>query len=935
MDAGHGRKGLMHVLRGASRFARSRAALFALAAAAALWALFLRPLPRHARSAIPYALYVAAPPRELVQGDHLQLLYHFDLLRSYLRGDIPWFRNLYEFNTSDADIPARPDFCYFPFALPYAALREVGASPAFAWNVAQALSVLLGFFLCRALARRCGAGSGGATAAAALATCVPYRWVVLAGGSPTGFGIGLVPGVALGLDIAVRDRKARGGALAGAMVLCCYAADLHCFLFAALAAPFWCAASLLICDESPFTRRRACGVVRALVPFAAGGALAAAIGTAAKRAYASTSVAGGRTLAEIEAHSPDWHAFFDPHYFSHYPDMFHMGRLLPAALFAAGLALVASAALGIARARTSRRRAALAASSAQGSPRPIVLHPAFSNGPGAGQPGPWKRLSDLRAALAGLLFAAGILAVVALALGTHGPEDGLPLRALRKLVPPFRLVRQPLKAFCLLPAFYAAFFALAWRAARTAPALFRAVFPRAAEQAAPVWMRRHWPLSAPSASPRRTARRSLRTRRAALFAAATLFIALIALDCSRGVHAGLCVLPPPNKAWSAVAADAAARGATPRALVLPVWPGDSSWSSTYEYRAMQSGVRMLNGYAAVTRPDYVERVFRRFETMTEGDFTPDQAAGLREFGVTAIILQEDAFPAKVSPFAFGRTLRRHLANPALRLVAHDRGAWVFAPEAKTADLPREHRAEDSALAAPTRVWTLSEPQTNAATRVRSFAAANAGRCGWLVRAEADRELTLVTWAKGDSDSVRTNSFPAVADAPSGSWRVEWVPAPDPGQELWTHLATPGQARISYVAYAENPALGQAPRPAADGTLRLGAADLIHEFGSTVLDESGEPRGLRFEPVSDSDDSVVAIYGPRLPLPLPPGRYSLAAESDCGGFAPTVGEIETDGTTPIDFAIIWDGKTPSTLFCAALRPVKNKQPAESRTTETDK
>ncbi|MBR1609110.1 MAG: hypothetical protein IJ678_05790, partial [Kiritimatiellae bacterium] len=143
------------------------AVLGPLAAAVATWCIFMRPLPAFFRSGIPYGSYAAAPPRQLVQGDHLQLLYHFDLLRAYVRGDLPWFRDLYEFCTADADVPARPDFCYFPFALPYAALRGLGCGQAAAWNAVQLLSVLLGFFFCRALARRCGAGSGAATAVAA------------------------------------------------------------------------------------------------------------------------------------------------------------------------------------------------------------------------------------------------------------------------------------------------------------------------------------------------------------------------------------------------------------------------------------------------------------------------------------------------------------------------------------------------------------------------------------------------------------------------------------------------------------------------------------------------------------------------------------------------------------------------------------------------
>ena len=286
-----------------------------------------------------------------------------------------------------------------------------------------------------------------AAAVAALAACVPYRWVTLSGGSPTGFGMGLVPGVALGVDLAVRDRSVRGGLLAGALVLCCYAADLHCFLFSVLALPLWGLVALLRSPDNPFARRRRfLRLCAALSPIALGGAATAALGMLARSAYEKTDVSGGRTLSEIERLSPDWHAFFDPTYFSHRPEQFHMGRVLPLLLTVAGVVLLAAflaAAIGLIR----RRKDAPFRTPA------ILFHPAFFRRTDRSDaPGPWRRSAFLRTAFAGLLLAAAILFAFLLALGTHGPCDALPLRLVRKLVPPFRMVRQPIKVFCLLPA---------------------------------------------------------------------------------------------------------------------------------------------------------------------------------------------------------------------------------------------------------------------------------------------------------------------------------------------------------------------------------------------------------------------------------------------------------------------------------------------------
>ena len=937
------------------RHPRLRAALALAALALALWAAFLRPLPAHVARGIAYTCYAGdAPARTLVQGDHLQLLYHFDLFDSYLRGRLPWFRNLWEFNTSDEARPPRPDLCYFPFALPYSLARSAGASDAFAWNLAQWLSILLGLAFCHALARRCGAGPGAALACAALATCVPYRWVVLAGGSPTGFGMGLVPGVALGVDIAVRDRRLRGGILAGALVLACYAADLHCFLFAVLALPLWGLVALLRSPANPFaSRRRFLRLVRALSPILLGGAVCGALGRAAKRAYASTDAAGGRSMQDLARHSPDWHAFFDPAYFSHSPEQLHQGWAIAALLSLAGLALLA-AALVLAWRLLRRRRAAPFRSPA------IVFDPRFSTRAESAAP---RDTAALRAALAGLLLGAAIVAAFFLALGTNGPGDALLLRAVRRLVPPFRMVRQPLKVLCLLPTLYAAFLALAWSSlSALAPLLRRAAAPLALSRLASGQRERA------SASAAEALRRAPR-RRPLLRALPAAALALVVfLSASRGMRTGVCLLPGPNAAYAAAVSDAEARGLVPRALVLPIWPGDSSYSSIYEYHAMRAGLRMLNGYAAVTEPAYVERVFRRFETMTEGDFTDDQYAALRKTGVTHVILHEDAFPSKVSLFPFGATLRRHLANPRIRLLSHSSGAWAFAVADNPSSLSLSSLVtRHSSLEPPTRHWDVTPPQTNAGTKARSFAEIHREGYGWLVRAEAGKDLVLVSSFKDADRSIHavTNRFPAAADAEPGSWRLAFLPALDPSSNLWTHLSTPGDARISYVAYARDPALGGLPAPDSDGALRLPAVDLCHEFGSTTLaripdEEAGgfvsAPDDLAFAP--GPHPPCTAVEGPWLPLALPAGRYratlleekpdiAAAILSDQLGAPPpssaapspfrlagvdgveglsisadgATADFAYDGTSPVSFRVSYDASRPGVLSAILVAPAR--------------
>ena len=391
-----------------------------LAAALVLWALFLRPLPAHFGSAIPHSSRTApgaSRVETLRPGDHLQLLYHFQLVGQMVSGRIRPFANPYEFNLGED--ARRIDPYYVPFSLVFAASRPLFGKAA-AWNLAQLASVLVGAWFLFLLARRwSGEGPDAAllaAAAALAATCVPYRWETLAGGSPTGFGMAWIPGVALGVDIAVRDRRASGGLLAGVLLLLCYTTDLHCFLFALLALPLWAVLSWIgrPADRLLPDRAETRGVVVALLPLAGFVALSGGIAFALRRLYAATDAAGGRTIADLRSPFPE--GLIDPASPTFMAAQVFLGWGF-AALFA--IAAVCAVRRLVRSSGTARRRAAAA-----------------------------------------LLVCAVLVFAVLLALANRGPWDGLAVRAARKLVPPFRMVRQPIKVFCLLPTLLAPL--LAW-----------------------------------------------------------------------------------------------------------------------------------------------------------------------------------------------------------------------------------------------------------------------------------------------------------------------------------------------------------------------------------------------------------------------------------------------------------------------------------------
>ena len=815
-----------------------------LVVALSLWTVSLWPLPRFAGDSVPCAYVDGEPtPREMAAGDHLQLIFHFELLGDYLRGDLPWFRDLWEFNTSDEARPRSPDGCYAPFALPYCALRRAGAPAAAAWNACSFLSVLLGAAFCFLLARRCGAGDAGALLAAALAGCVPYRWATIATGSPTGFGMGLIPGIALGVDLAVRDRRIGGGILAGTLLLFCYAADLHCFLFAALAVPLWCAASLSLAEENPLLKPRLRKLCLAMLPLVAAGVASALAAAAVRRGYSGTNVEAGRTMEEVVSNSPAWSALLRPDPDGVLAGHLHVGWLLP-------LLAAASLAVFLASCRRNRR------------------------------------------ARTGILLCLAVLCSFLFAVGSNGPFGGLPFRIARLAVPPIRLIRQPVKVLCLLPTLSAAIFGLALS----------------------ILSSRFGGLRRPSGA-----------RGAIAAATAAALVAATALDARSGTRIGLCRLSGPNAAYEAAAAAARSRGATPRAIVLPISRGDAVTCAAYPYRARQSRLRLVNGYAAVCSDAYVRDVFERYQTMEEGDLTDDQLRGLRECGVTSVLVDEDVLGRLRRCFPGGAALRRMLADPRLRLLAIDRGVWAF-------ELLPEGEASAAVPFAPTvepamRHRRVGGPDDRLRAKVRLPAEVHREGYGWLVRAEADGELTLVVSRGGEDGgaSVVTNRIPPLsANGGGGGWRLAFCPAPA-GDGPYVRLRCLGPAAVSDIMFASAAATG--------GIRRLCFADLPHRYGETFLGDDGKPAGVRFVP--GRAPACQAVSGPFLPLSPDGGRFRLAAfdasrilpdGTDAGPpdsialvrpdgtrVALRVGDaLPGDGTEPVSFAVPFDPADGATL-----------------------
>ncbi|MBI3985897.1 MAG: hypothetical protein HY343_03180 [Lentisphaerae bacterium] len=578
-------------------FGLRRLLAVSLAVTFVVWGVISWPLPRHLFTAIPAAAHPApANVQAMFSGDHLQYLYYCWLAADMMAGGTPAFHNLYEFygGTDKACYAADP--YYVPCSLVFAAGYWLGGR-AFGWNALGFVSLWASLLATWLLARRFTRDDAMAGLAAALALLLPCRWISLFGGSPTGPALVWVPVVFLGLDLAVREGRMAGGWLAGIAIVFANWTDLHVFFFSALFSPAWMLLVLLSREEGDWSWSYWKRVIRALFPFMVLAALA--VLSSHVFAWVNQRVTGlppaesmdERSWDKVERLSP-----FKGGLFSRkdngVSNLLYVGFVLPALLVFGGL-------------------------------RAVIV-----TGPGGS--GFFRRFWVLAA------LAAGILTIVLLALGVHGPGGGLALKFCREYIPYYSLIRQPLKIYCLMPT------VLAVALAMTLTAL------AAGARSRPVRLGLLMAVGAP----------------ALLEYGSRVNPTLTRLDKEQGAYA--------------VVAGAMKRMETPSAvLVLPLWPGDSHDTSTYQYYSSLYRLRMVNGYSPMRAHDYVVNVFRRLESLNQGDLTDEQLNLLQTLKVSHIVVHEDQFPEQVSPFPVAFTLKQLLNHPRLKLLKQEGPVWAF------------------------------------------------------------------------------------------------------------------------------------------------------------------------------------------------------------------------------------------------------------------
>ncbi|MBN1269129.1 MAG: hypothetical protein JXB04_06035 [Kiritimatiellae bacterium] len=759
----------------------------------AMWIFFSWPLPRHIASGIPSSSKNTerANARTMIPGDHLQLMYYFWLAGDMAAGHTPLFHNLYEFNAGDDAQTRRVHHYYIPFSLIFGLLASL-APRALAWNATAWFSFWLTYYFTFLLVRRYTREDLLAGIAALVALLIPFRWMQWTGGSPTGFGLAWVPALFLGLDLAVRETRLAGGLLAGAALLLTRLSDSHLFYFSFWAAPCWCLFAFLNPQEPRrWSWREGVNIVKALlpVPFFVAAGLAFSLLTHLR--ISESIVAEGRSMREILLYSPLRAGLVSWADLPRTSNQIYIG-FVPLAIALGGL--------GVLLWRGLRRRS--------GSGRAL-----------------WPLL----------LAVLGFTAVVLLALGPHDPFNGALFRAARKILPQYKMIRQPAKAFSL-----------------AGPVLSLATGLGLAALLALV--------------PRPRARTGL----------ALLAAALITAEYRGRLTTTVCLLDQDQPAYAAVAADAAARQTDPRALVLPLWPGDAAWSSIYQYYASLYRIRMVNGYHPVISQTYFDDVFLRFVSANKGDLTGDQLDELLSRGIHHILLHEDLFPEKVSPFPVAVTIKRLLDHPRLEFLCQSDAVWAFrirhaagakepAPAlcdgffpARRWELEEGHnevsRVEDPAAGGGMYV-VLDKPGMYAVTRPGSISAAPDLR--WMIRVRGDGIL---------APQAIGYDFPSAMDpvvVRADDWMWKEVPYPIEKHSRTGLRLDWAQGRVE----ADMAILAAGPwhPPTAGETLELPAPCFFHagytdtKRGVVVFDADRVPRSTAF-------------YGPK--LPFDPGHYEV-------------------------------------------------------------
>jgi len=773
--------------------------ILSLVASAAIWAVFSWPLPACFTSSVPASSSATDenPVRTMIPGDHLQLIYNYWVFADMALGGTPWFYNLYEFNTGDDEARRYVGADLFPFSIVYIIGQFIG-DRAVAFNLVGFVTIWFTFLFTWLLIHRYIDNLGTSALAAALAIALPYRWHALLGGSPTGFAMVCVPWLMLGLDIAVRERSLRGGLLAATAMLTAYLNDAHIFFFGFLFSPAWLLFSFFF--HQPFRLlefKKWPGLVWGLSPYAL---LMAYLIFSAQSDKAEevpgTTIESGRDWHELGIYSPHPDGLIRWLGTGHEQSIY-ISVLIPVLVLLAVVALLCGQ-----RREKSRGR-------------------------------DWFALIGLITGLSG---------IIVLALGTQGPFEGLGVRAARKLLPHYDMIRQPAKIYALVPPMLALLAGYSLCLLRT------------------------------------------RVSSRFLYSAGLGLTLLVLLDYNHQIKPSICRLEFKQGSYEAIVRDAANRGVICRAVAVPLWPGNDAWSSLYQHYGSLYRIRMANGYLPVVPQDYIEHFAKRYEWINAGLLENEKLDELAARGIDYILLHENAFPDKVSAYSVGYTLHHLLTNPRLAFIHQSESVWAF--RINPPDQPTPGRDMNWPLFAPTRhahhqmegmikqqAEVLEDP-TASHGRFARMEQRDAHITGWTFPHGGYPASRLLLRVRGTGalstsmqfeEGVTITNITAVEHA-GWSWlEIPYAPPSGSRTITVTWAANSGRIDMDMVIYAA----GSMPllKPGASFTI---PAPVLFHGGYTG--EEGAYVQLRPEHEPDGDGQGV-VNGPNLPV-LEPGTYRI-------------------------------------------------------------
>lgn len=444
-----------------------------------------------------------------------------------------------------------------------------------------------------------------------------------------------------------------------------------------------------------------------------------------------------------------------------------------------------------------------------------------------------------------LLFAGGLvmglLVTALLSLGPHGPRGANFYMRIREWVPNYDMIRQTGKIFGIMPTLFAVLAGLSLQAIHDT-------------------LRKTW----------------------ALVLVGAVWLAGLGFEYARHIDPPICILATEQGAYEAALLDAQARDVQPHIMVVPLWPGDTHYAAVYQHYASLYRLRMLNGYTPAINRTYFETIFLRFQSINQGSISDDQADELLERGVQHIILHEDMFPEKVSPFPVVQTLDAFLAHPRLEWLAQDGPVWAFRilPEAD----PDAIKPRIASLYLPARYFSI-----NRGIRERPIEEEGDG---WFTPITGGPPVADMQWmirARGEG-AIDAAMKDADSEDLLDRWRIEtsgddvkWIPLHFELDQfrhiqLTWDLSSPTVEVDHVQLIAGN---WSSLEPGESWTLPAAAF-----FRAGHMDR--HTGSVQF--LAERDGRRLIMYGPR--MPLPPGSYEFELQTETDAPAGTsLGEIQ--------------------------------------------